>query len=64
MFRILPTGSTNADISSELYLSETTVKTHISGILIELGCAQSSGGGIGCVPGRNSHVMQNACVRG
>ncbi|MEK8070727.1 LuxR C-terminal-related transcriptional regulator [Rhodococcoides navarretei] len=42
VFRILPTGSTNADISSELYLSETTVKTHISKIFIELGCAHSS----------------------
>ncbi|WP_042938875.1 response regulator [Rhodococcus sp. AW25M09] len=37
VLRILATGSTNADISSELYLSETTVKTHISGIFMKLG---------------------------
>lgn len=37
VLRILATGSTNADISSELYLSETTVKTHISGIFAKLG---------------------------
>ena len=37
VLRILATGSTNADISSELYLSETTVKTHISGIFVKLG---------------------------
>lgn len=36
VLRILATGSTNADISSELYLSETTVKTHISGIFVKL----------------------------
>ncbi|CAH0231029.1 response regulator [Rhodococcoides fascians] len=37
VLRILATGSTNADISSELFLSETTVKTHISGIFVKLG---------------------------
>lgn len=37
VLRILATGSTNADISSELHLSETTVKTHISGIFVKLG---------------------------
>jgi DNA-binding NarL/FixJ family response regulator len=37
VLRILATGSTNADISAELYLSETTVKTHISGIFVKLG---------------------------
>ncbi|MDZ7912584.1 MAG: response regulator transcription factor [Rhodococcus sp. (in: high G+C Gram-positive bacteria)] len=37
VLRILATGSTNADISTELYLSETTVKTHISGIFVKLG---------------------------
>ncbi|OZD87668.1 DNA-binding response regulator [Rhodococcus sp. 05-2256-B2] len=37
VLRILATGSTNADISSELFLSETTVKTHISGIFMKLG---------------------------
>ncbi|MDV6233038.1 response regulator transcription factor [Rhodococcus cercidiphylli] len=37
VLRILATGSTNADISAELYLSETTVKTHISGIFMKLG---------------------------
>jgi DNA-binding NarL/FixJ family response regulator len=32
VLRILVTGSTNADICSELSFSETTVKTHVSGI--------------------------------
>lgn len=37
MLRILGTGSTDADISPELYLCKTAVKTYISEIFMKLG---------------------------
>ncbi len=37
VLRIMASGATTATISKELYLSETTVKTHISGIFGKLG---------------------------
>ena len=37
MFRLIAHGLSNAEIGSELYISETTVKTHITHILQKLG---------------------------
>jgi DNA-binding NarL/FixJ family response regulator len=36
MFRLLARGQSNAEIGRELYISETTVKTHITHILQKL----------------------------
>lgn len=37
VLELLARGATNAEIASELYLGETTVKTHVSRILMKLG---------------------------
>ncbi|SNS97707.1 response regulator [Rhodococcoides kyotonense] len=37
VLRIMASGATTATISKEMFLSETTVKTHISGIFTKLG---------------------------
>ena len=37
VFRLIAHGLSNAEIGSELYISETTVKTHITHILMKLG---------------------------
>ena len=37
MFRGLARGSSNAEIARELYLGETTVKTHVGTVLAKLG---------------------------
>ena len=36
MFRLIARGFSNAEIGEELYISETTVKTHITHILQKL----------------------------
>ena len=36
VFRLLARGLSNAEIGSELYISETTVKTHVTHILQKL----------------------------
>jgi DNA-binding NarL/FixJ family response regulator len=37
VFRGLARGSSNAEIARELYLGETTVKTHVGNVLAKLG---------------------------
>jgi DNA-binding NarL/FixJ family response regulator len=37
VFKLLATGRTNAEIASELFVGETTVKTHVTRILMKLG---------------------------
>jgi DNA-binding NarL/FixJ family response regulator len=37
VFRLIATGKTNTDIAAELIISETTVKTHVTRILMKLG---------------------------
>ena len=37
MFRLLATGMSNNEIASELIVSETTIKTHVTRILLKLG---------------------------
>jgi DNA-binding NarL/FixJ family response regulator len=37
VLRLLARGLTNAEISTELYISETTVKTHVGRVLMKLG---------------------------
>jgi DNA-binding NarL/FixJ family response regulator len=37
VFRLISRGMSNAEIAAELYLGETTVKTHVSNVLAKLG---------------------------
>jgi DNA-binding NarL/FixJ family response regulator len=37
IFRLVATGRSNAEIGSELYIAETTVKTHLTRVLVKLG---------------------------
>ena len=37
VFRLLATGMSNSEIASELIVSETTIKTHVTRILLKLG---------------------------
>jgi DNA-binding NarL/FixJ family response regulator len=37
VFRLLATGMTNGEIASHLVVGETTIKTHVTRILIKLG---------------------------
>ena len=37
MLRLLARGLTNAEIAGELFVSETTVKTHVGRVLMKLG---------------------------
>ena len=37
VFRLLATGKTNREIANELIIGETTVKTHVTRILMKLG---------------------------
>ena len=37
VFRLITRGLSNAEIGQELFISETTVKTHVTHILLKLG---------------------------
>lgn len=37
VFRLLATGMSNSEIATELFVSETTIKTHVTRILLKLG---------------------------
>jgi DNA-binding NarL/FixJ family response regulator len=37
VFRLLATGMTNAEIAGRLIVAETTIKTHVTRILMKLG---------------------------
>lgn len=43
VFRLLATGKTNGEIAAELILGETTVKTHVTRILMKLGVRDRAG---------------------
>ena len=52
VFRLIARGLSNAEIGKELYISDTTVKTHITHILQKLDLRGGGGGGRGGSPGR------------
>lgn len=37
MLRLLATGRSNAELAADLYVSEGTIKTHVSAVLTKLG---------------------------
>jgi DNA-binding NarL/FixJ family response regulator len=37
VFRLIATGMSNSEIAGELVVSETTIKTHVTRILLKLG---------------------------
>ena len=59
VLRLLALGKANKEIAAELFISETTVKTHVSNILMKLGVPSRTQAAlyavrIGLVPGGNS----------
>jgi len=59
VLRLLALGKANKEIAAELYISETTVKTHVSNILMKLGVPSRTQAAlyavrIGLVPGGSS----------